>query len=64
MKTVSCHLLRIRSKYFPHHPILVYLQHLFVKLEGQVSHPYATSDVITVLSLKGHPNIIFKTAIC
>jgi len=27
-----------------------------VNLEGQVSHPYATSGVIIVLSSKGHPN--------
>jgi hypothetical protein len=30
-----------------------------VILEGQVSHPHATSGVIIVISTKGHPNITF-----
>jgi hypothetical protein len=34
-----------------------------VNTEGQVSHPYATWGVIIVLSSKGYPNKMFKTAI-
>jgi hypothetical protein len=34
-----------------------------VKLEGQVSHPYAISGVIIILSSKGHQNNIFKIVI-
>jgi hypothetical protein len=35
-----------------------------VNIEGQVSHPYATSGVIIVLSSKGLSNGMFKTTIC
>jgi hypothetical protein len=34
-----------------------------VNIEGQVSHPYATSGVIIVLSSKGHPNNVLKILI-
>ena len=33
----SCHFLRVRSKYLPHHPILQYLQPLFVRQPGRPS---------------------------
>jgi len=35
-----------------------------VNLEGYVSHPYAISGLIIVLSSKGHPKKSFKTVIC
>jgi hypothetical protein len=35
-----------------------------VNKEGKISNPYAASGVIIVLSSKGNPNNIFKTAIC
>jgi len=33
----SCHFLRVRSKYLPHHPILEYRQPLFVHHPGRSS---------------------------
>jgi hypothetical protein len=35
--TPSCHFLHVRSKYLPHHPILEYLQSLFVRQPGRPS---------------------------
>ena len=48
----------VRSKYFPHHPILEHLQPLFVRQLGRPSFkpPYAKSGVSIDLSQKSHPN--------
>jgi len=35
-----------------------------VNLEGQLSHPYAASGVIIILSSKCHSNNTYKTATC
>ena len=56
----SSHFLHVRSKYFPQHPILKYLQPLFVL---QNRRPCFT-PIIVFLSWKGHPNNMSKTAIC
>jgi len=57
----SCHILRVWSKYLPHHLILEYLQPVFVRQTGKPSFtPYATSGVITILLSKRHPdNMLF-----
>ena len=48
----------VRSKYFPHHPILEHLQPLFVRQLGRPRFKphYATSGVSIDLSYKGHTN--------
>jgi len=63
----SCHFLRVRSKYLPQHPILEYLQPLFVRQPGRPSFTpicntrrnYTSSSLI-----KRSSNKMFKVVIC
>ena len=51
-----CHLVPLRSKYFPQHPILKHPQPAFLhNVSDQVSHPYKTTGKIIVLCI-----VIFK----
>jgi hypothetical protein len=51
----SCHFIRFRSKYSPHHTVLKHLSLCFsLNVRDQISHPYKTTGKIIVFNLHSH----------